>query len=136
MTDDRKPLVELWESEAYGAIVPCSSGVRWTNQTGGAHCAHPEAEGVFVPLAEIDISAGSAIALDQWDRAYSKDLVTQWLADQPAEDLFTAADSFDGPFGEAWLPVIVRDDVEEMRMPVALRPFIGRLVILTYPNSD
>jgi hypothetical protein len=46
-----KPTIELWDLDwPMGVIVPCESGVKFTNQTGGTMCAHPVIEGVFIPL--------------------------------------------------------------------------------------
>lgn len=45
-----KPVIQLWDSVGLGVIIRCESGVVITNQTGGTHCLHPGAEGVFVPL--------------------------------------------------------------------------------------
>ncbi|WP_338287599.1 DUF6210 family protein [Luteolibacter sp. LG18] len=44
------PLIDLHEFHGLGLIVQWPSGVRYTNQTGGFACDHPEMEGVFAPL--------------------------------------------------------------------------------------
>lgn len=44
------PIVRLWHSSGLGVILLCKSGIRYTNQTGGYACLHPDAEGVYVPL--------------------------------------------------------------------------------------
>jgi len=48
--ESEKPLVNLWSSLGIGIIVLYKSGVRYSNQTGGYSCLHPEVEGVYVPL--------------------------------------------------------------------------------------
>lgn len=48
-TEGISPLIDLW-SETFGLILLCNSGVRYSNQTGGYACLHPQEEGVFAPL--------------------------------------------------------------------------------------
>lgn len=45
-----KPLVQLWCGQRLGLILLRSSGVYYSNQTGGYACLHPLVEGVFVPV--------------------------------------------------------------------------------------
>src|SRR5262245_43932351 len=47
-----KPLMRLWNMTGIGLIVKRSSGVLYTNQTGGYVCLQPMEEGVFVPLTQ------------------------------------------------------------------------------------
>jgi len=43
-------IIELWESVGLGLIIEYSSGIIYSNQTGGTSTLHPELEGVYVPL--------------------------------------------------------------------------------------
>ena len=47
-----QPLIKLWDSVGLGLVIIYPSGVRYTNQTGGTSCWHPQEEGVFVPLRD------------------------------------------------------------------------------------
>lgn len=44
------PVLRLWALNGIGLIINCSSGVIYSNQTGGYATDHPEIEGVFIPL--------------------------------------------------------------------------------------
>lgn len=46
------PLVNLLGAAGIGIIVLHKSGVRYSNQTGGCSCLHPEVEGIYVPLVD------------------------------------------------------------------------------------
>lgn len=45
-----KSKIELYNSACFGLIIPCNSGVVYSNQTGGTSTLYPEVEGVYVPL--------------------------------------------------------------------------------------
>lgn len=47
-----KPRIELWNYSGLGLILLHETGVRYSNQTGGYACLHPEVEGAFVPLSD------------------------------------------------------------------------------------
>ena len=46
------PKIRLWHTGGIGLIIPHSSGIIYTNQTGGHGCYHPELEGMYVPLVD------------------------------------------------------------------------------------
>ncbi len=50
MSEQVKPIISLWHTKGLGVIFLYESGIRFSNQTGGYACLHPEAEGVYVPL--------------------------------------------------------------------------------------
>lgn len=118
-----------------GLIVPCKSGVSWTNQVGGIMIFHPEVEGVFVPLpfGVDDISAVQDLA---GDFGSIKGAVRQFLADNHMGSFFSAPDSFDGRCGEAWLPLVVREQHPAMPHRSVLKQLEGVDCILTWENSD
>ena len=45
-----KATIDLACGDYFGIIMPCSTGVIFTNQVGGHSCNHPECEGLFIPL--------------------------------------------------------------------------------------
>src|SRR3990167_3766213 len=45
------PEIDLSFWGGVGLLVPCLSGVVWTNQVGGTTCVHPRIRGIYVPLA-------------------------------------------------------------------------------------
>ena len=46
-----KVIVNLWELNSVGVIIPYSSNILYSNQVGGHANYHPQLEGVFVPLS-------------------------------------------------------------------------------------
>lgn len=46
--------LQLWPFTGTGLLIPCASGFKYSNQASGMLCAHPEAEGVFVPMPSED----------------------------------------------------------------------------------
>jgi Family of unknown function (DUF6210) len=44
------PIIRLWNAVGLFLIIEYSSGIVYSNQTGGTLCSHPELEGVVVPL--------------------------------------------------------------------------------------
>ena len=51
-TEPGIPVIELYGASGLGVIVLYSSGVLYTNQTGGYACLHPVVEGVYAPLSD------------------------------------------------------------------------------------
>ncbi len=51
-TESGIPVIELYGASGLGLIVLHSSGVLYTNQTGGYACLHPVVEGVYMPLSD------------------------------------------------------------------------------------
>jgi hypothetical protein len=52
-------VVELWgmAEGMCGLIVPCPSGIVYSNQTGGRFCRHPHLEGVYLPVPWAGVAA-------------------------------------------------------------------------------
>jgi hypothetical protein len=134
--------IELWdilEDGLLGVIVPLKTGVVWSNQTGGTCCAHPELEGIYVPLKPWDDALTDVDPFyDRWGQPYSPALVLaflsnfgldQWL--EPTQPPEHEAN------GEAWVWAKVRTiTTDEWLLPEILRPLSGMLCVVTYPNSD
>lgn len=139
-----KKTVELFMSSVTSFIVPCESGVIWSNQTGGVNCAHPSIEGVLLPLFGRICFPESF--LNTWCdlSKYEEGAVGACLYDAQlngdfrplnVDELFLFVQSDICPrFGEAWLPLAIRE--EPMMMPDVLGPFAGQAGILTWANSD
>lgn len=139
-------LVELYcmESSGWSAlIIPCQTGIVWSNQVGGTACGHPEMEGILLPLSGhhevVDrLPSGRLIMENQCHEVYDAGVVSALLSSMRLDDLLEPlpVDKQTGEFAkmsEAWVPVRIRD---EKFYDVHLVPFVGRVCILTYPNSD
>jgi hypothetical protein len=130
---------ELWrcdDVEHFGMIVPCKSGVVFTNQVGGVARFHPEVEGVYVPLPK------------EWKPSLNEDpLYGLYNVGREEVQAFIEASVFsacveamDVRAHEAWVPVRVVSDMmlyggSSYREPL-LTAVLGQVVILTYWNSD
>lgn len=128
--------VELWmfdHESFFGMIVPCHTGIIWTNQCGGTSCTHPEQEGIFVPLPGFWIPDLEDLT-DLWSTASHTEQISVWL--NASEELSQAFEALDhnplAALGEAWVPVRVVNKGNE----TILAPFVNDIVILTYANSD
>ena len=42
--------VRVWDNAGTGLLIPCKSGIIYSNQTGGTSCLQMELEGAFVPF--------------------------------------------------------------------------------------
>jgi hypothetical protein len=136
--------VELLEiADLFGMIVVQPSGVLWVGNAGGASCYHPEVEGIFVPLDHTMLPAQDILVYDFW---FSKDLmidqkdfIAEYLHQNCYLDTFFEPDPDMAPeteFGEAWIPVKVRDSVDEgFTFATVMRPFVGRRAVIVYTNS-
>lgn len=128
--------VELWNVDSSGVIVEMPTGVRWSNQTGGTACHHPEVEGVFVPMPSVQPQFDPLI--DEWGVAYDPDRVLAWLMEADLDDVFeprAEPPSDVEELQEAWIPVRIRSFIPEGRA-IQLATFLGKNAIITYPNSD
>lgn len=149
------PLIRLYEFIGVGLILPATSGVRYTNQTGGTCCLQPEIEGYFVPLRN-DLAldpvellgpdpelrdyfvgpkhrgAGATSGLDEEDAdAIAEILAMHHLSGILDVDRSRLVDSH-----EAWVHVIVfADDSGVAPSFAGFGPF-PRPGILTWGNSD
>ena len=127
--------IDLWayDSDFIALIVPMKTGVIWRPQVGGCRCHHPEVEGILIPLppkwhnCENDplygfMDATTADA-EEFLRFYPQ-LGDWFLASAHSEAC------------EAWVPVVVTNNIKDCEMKPILEKFIGREAFLTYPNSD
>lgn len=133
-----KVSIPLWwhdNPHFLGLILPEPSGYLWTNQVGGTMCAHPDLEGIFIPLPAEWKAAEIA---DPLFNVYPNEsdgpgAVAKFLeAYEHLNNALLPAPDFYPEFCEAWIPVQVRAGLENS----LLEPFAGRLGILTYSNSD
>lgn len=121
-------------SSVCGLIIQQSTGVCWSNQTGGIQCLHPSCEGFYVPL-EWGQSMGDYPFENEWRMAYDPIAVREWLLSVPElNEVLEARDSYDGEWGENWIPVRVRESITN-RFDV-LHSLRGRDAIVTMENSD
>jgi hypothetical protein len=117
-------------------ILPCASGIFYSNQAGGMLCEQPSIEGVGVPLETL---IDETSLMNFW----SEDGLNSYYERTQAffQDPFVKRDFKPMPetqtlaiseWGEAWVPVMVRPKPRT----VALRELADRVGILTYQNSD
>lgn len=155
-------LIELYDQEGDGIIIPSSSGTTWTNQVGGIACFHPKMEGIYIPLGIVKTFRGGTDPIESvckydpdqgpegtsYAHSYDEMLVWQFLKSIGEHDQFRPlteeeyelnrrllGDDF--YLAEAWVPVFVlkKAHADKVRTE-ALRPLAGMIGILTYPNSD
>lgn len=146
-----------------GLIVPARTGIIYRNQTGGTCCQHPALEGWFWPMnwRTWEAEQESALcdwgldvyddgdrealdsALEKWDleqifRAPTRAEVDEQLRPFHTSDLRRSEGAVE--FGEAWVPVCVREAPDDggfvLNGGAPPEGHVGRCMILTYPNSD
>lgn len=130
--------------DTYGVIVEESTGVRFSTQTGGIACGHPDVEGFFMPinLHWFDNYRHDDNLLDVWGETnpasefhepYDRERIQKYLDRSPElSELLEPRESYEGEWGEAWVPV-------RIKATDSFDPFHnleGKLGILIYPNSD
>ena len=131
-------IIELPDlDELLGVVIELPTGVVFRNQTCGTACRQSEAEGIFLPLPGY-AEQGDVI----WQPDNLRDLhgldegdVEQFLVENQFDDDFKT-DPDRGRLalgGEAWIPVIVADDLPTSS---ALKQFAGMRGWITYSNSD
>ena len=133
-------IVDLEDFPDLGLIIKASTGVRYTSQTAGFACEHPEAEGFLVPLRtkigrpEIAALFGlfrgawnslNATQADQLDAALHRHGFSSVRVDR----------SLLAESKEAWVHVRVTNPGEDA-VPLTLRSGEVALGILIWPNSD
>jgi hypothetical protein len=132
-------IVELDDFPDLGLIIKAPTGVRYSNQSGGYACEHPETEGFFVPLrtragrSELTTLAGmfrgkwnrlDDVRADSVDGALRRHGITSIRVDR----------SMLSESREAWVHVIV-SAVDNEYVPLAGASAEARGV-LVWPNSD
>jgi len=127
--------------EGVSAILLESSGVIYSNQTGGCACTRPEAEGILVPFNNDPPLDSPEKAL--WRRLRSilenapyltpelADRVDAVLADDPDTHFAKVDRSRLRDSHESWVYVEIAADASFL-----LRGFGPAKAILTWPNSD
>lgn len=143
MTKANSPLVILDAVPDLGLIVKAPTGVRYSNQAAGYACAHPEAEGYFVPLsarvgrpiaALFELFGGAWECLDATQANAVDDALKQHGLACLRVDRSMLEQSW-----EAWVHVIISpDDLESRwRAQIPLTNVATKVrAILTWPNSD
>lgn len=140
--------LQLYEHTGIGVILFYPSGVRYSNQTGGYACLHPEAEGVYLPLGGENSPVATALnehfetvwAGHCYDRidGETADLIDQLLASVPETDRFRVERDRLANSHEAWIYVrlLAVDGVERPAMDFVSGFPAGTLGVLTWENSD
>ena len=145
MRMDARPLIRLWSSRGPGVIIPCESGVVYTNQTGGHGCLHPQCEGVYAPLFDESVD----IEGELYDFFYNGKKWQGWCHDGIDEETADVVDSILQKSAhtkglrvdrarlaeshEAWIHVRMLGDDDR---PIEIRGFGTDSAILTWSNSD
>lgn len=129
--------VELWGHHGFfAAIVPCASGVVWTNQCGGTYCAHPEVEGILIPLP-LDWLPETNFLENCWEDSpagHCRDCALEFLRDSSVH-MAELDTEYTDRWGEAWVPVRFPECTDRAPHPV-IELLAGKRAILTYCNSD
>lgn len=150
--------VELWDcGDALGLIVPATTGIKYSNQTGGTACDHPEVEGFYVPLPsgwhtkpevmqDVDgrwedpehILFINNSTASETDPSRIARLVQQWLdANYPLSEFFEVDPEKLTKTQEAWIWLRVKDCKKAaIGAPIQLAGLVGHSVVITYANSD
>lgn len=140
----KKKKVEIFMCTTVGIIVPCKSGVVWSNQVGGTACFHPEVEGIFIPLPDnrcfVDgyDKDGFGVIRERCEVKHpeSSELILKFLKATGLNKLFEMRLNMKGVvMHEAWVPLKIKKKLAHPPHEL-LNDFRGRDVILTYENSD
>jgi hypothetical protein len=139
-----KPLLDLLWFDGLGLIIEHPSGVRYTNQTGGYACHHPEVEGAFIPIP--DHRSEQAYVLKKF---FTGPKCKGWCYDGIDEETARFVDKVLGQSRhtqslqvnraklaesqEAWIHVTVRSDQEPSELWSGFENAVG---IITWENSD
>jgi Family of unknown function (DUF6210) len=133
-------IVDLSEFPDLGLIIKLPTDIRYTSQTAGFACEHPEVEGVFVPLrtrvGRPELATLSGMFRGAWNS----------LGDHQADslDAFLKRCDFQRicvdrskltESTEAWVHVTV-SGIEEDAVPLAIDSSEILYGILVWPNSD
>lgn len=152
MQDNEQIFIQLWSvsDDFLGMIVPMPTGITWSNQTGGVSCSHPSIEGLFVPLENYRTpSRAQDPFYDRWGqkpedalplirRLLEASKYLQEIFESPTLEELQQMRELTLGAQEAWIPLKVKTGPRGIRSPIPphVQPFMGRVVILTYPNSD
>ncbi len=135
------------DQDMLGILVPHPSGVVYEQQACGIRCTHPSLEGFYLPLP-IEAFPHDTLE-DEGAGRYQTDLTEMLLTSNYLLFAYfrplTVDEQAQNPelcqqFGEAWVPLVVRDTPGQVDtcylIDDLLEPLRGRVVVLTYPNSD
>lgn len=146
-----KAEIKLYNIEHLGLVIIMSSGVVYTNQTGGYACLQPSVEGVYVPLSadnsEILTQLMEFFTGSKWNGACctgidgeTADFIDNLLGQSPSiryltEDLsFISVDrTLLHESHEAWVFVNIFQPTTEATI---INGFGNTKGVLTWPNSD
>lgn len=147
-TED-KVIVNLWELNSVGVIIPYNSNILYSNQVGGHANYHPQLEGVFIPLSSAE--DGPCPLSEELYYYFTGDKWKGWCSEKIDEETADALDEFFRKYKrfkdynirvdrekldasvESWIHV--KFDIPQNRFPL----FTGirtKEAVLTWPNSD
>ncbi|WP_437980157.1 DUF6210 family protein [Sorangium sp. So ce117] len=135
-------IIRLYDA-GLGLLIPCPSGVIYSNQTCGNICMQPEIEGVFVPLDAEDgwralaahfegpkyMGSGAMLGLDQEDADVVDRILRECRIVGIVTDRARLVDSH-----EAWVHAVIEGESASGSF-TGFGPY-PRPGILTWPNSD
>ena len=141
-----KPTLYLWNAKDIGVILFYSSGVCYSNQTGGYACHHPKEEGLYLPLhnALLDQEAEllGFFTGPKWqgwccqgiddETALFVDMV---LSKSPYTRMLKVDRSRFKDSHEAWIYVTIEQGVDDADEDL-FREFPKKAGVLTWENSD
>jgi hypothetical protein len=146
------PVIELYGASGLGLIVLYSSGVSYTNQTGGYACLHPVIEGVYAPLSDTQQTQQQQLLAYCTGSKYQG-----WCTEGIDEEDASAIDAILAQEGdsaclrvnretfkeshEAWGDVTIHEPVDpspnwKTQPGYTLYGFVGQEGVLTWENRD
>ena len=151
-TEPGIPVIELYGASGIGCIVLLSSGVLYTNQTGGYACLHPVVEGVYAPLSDEQQAQQQQLfayftgskyqgwcteGIDEEDASVIDTILTK----EPDSACLRVNRQKLKDSHEAWVSVTIHEPVNapngwKIQPGYTLYGFAGKEGVLTWENSD
>jgi hypothetical protein len=133
-------IVDLSEFPDLGLVIKLPTGVRYTSQTAGVACEHPEVEGVFVPLqtrvGRPELATLSGMLRGAWNSlgAHQADSLDAFLKRYDFKRISVDRSKLTEST-EAWVHVAV-SGIGEDGVPLAIDSSKILFGIPVWPNSD
>lgn len=141
---DGKLLLDVY-AHNWGFLIPCKSGVIFTQQTGGVSCNQTELEGVFYPLKEPiernDFGEEPTLLLDLLTHANYEYKATEKIWNRIKEAMHFDFEMVDAPKGmpyttEGFLWIKLTKFEGGWGHMDWVTDLVGKTLVLIYPNCD
>lgn len=129
------PLIDFSCVDAFGIIVKAATGVKYSTQTCGTCCRHPQAEGFYVPLnagnqGQIEDELHKHLCEEAYKdinlEAINEILQFPWVTLEVDKSKIDESE-------EAWLHVTIKDGGDEFS---PFRQLKGMQAVFIYGNCD